>query len=330
MTTAVQAVVRQPLPARMEHTRDEGRTSYQVLGGRSMARTQAPPSHASDRASIWLAGQRDLWDSMTYSDDREPSIAITALSRALAIAQDRFRTNVQMSVKGPTGDIVTEVDLLCEAEIVKVLKTAFPEHTILVEETQDYLTGSPWRWVVDPLDGTNNYAYGLPLWGLSIALCYEGDPVLACVADGASGSIITAIKGAGVSIDGTQLNPLKNPAPHPAAAFWIGYGINRQSATNQALLNALAKLTRRTFENWAPTVDVGLYLRGGVDLIAASNCSGTELPAALLVLREAGARLVNLRGADISLSAVPDFFLAGRPQLVDRILKELDDCRAGR
>lgn len=295
-----------------------------------MARIQAPPPQAPALTSTWLAGHQDFWDTMTGSADRETSVAVSAISRALAIAQARFRTSVQMSVKGSTGDIVTEVDLLCEAEIIRELLAAFPDHTILVEETQDHLTDSPWCWIVDPLDGTNNYAYGLPLWGLSVALCHESDPVLACIADGASGSLITAIKDSGVSIDGTKLNKIRNPAAHPAAAFWIGYGIDREDVTNRALLSTLTRLTRRTFENWAPTVDVGLYLRGGVDLIAASHCSGTELPAALLVLREAGASIVSLQGTDVSLAAIPDFFLAGRPQLVDRVLKEFNDSLPGR
>jgi myo-inositol-1(or 4)-monophosphatase len=249
--------------------------------------------------------------------------ATIAAQDALRIAQHYFRTSFQMAIKGTNGDLVTEVDLRCEKSIVARLRSQYPEHTIRVEELQDHVTDSPWSWVIDPLDGTNNYAFGLPTWGLSIALCHHGTPVLAAISDGPSGSLITARSGAGVMIDDSPYTPVTALQNKPSAALWLGYDVDRTAPATQQLLGTLARRMRRTFENWAPTVDVGLYLRGGIDLVVASNCSGTELPAVMLTLREAGATIVDSDGKPARLDALPELFFAGRAAAVRRLLADI-------
>jgi myo-inositol-1(or 4)-monophosphatase len=251
------------------------------------------------------------------------SVATDALREALSIAQARFRTLLHKSVKDPTGDIVTDVDLLCEGRITEVIRKAYPSHAIVLEETKGFPLNSPWTWVVDPLDGTNNYAYGLPLWGISIVLCFRQVPVLACIAEGSNGTLITGESGRGIEVDGSLWESVPNATQHMSAALWTGYRTDRESADTQKLLSVLGHVTRRIFENWAPTVDVGLYLRGGIDVIVGKECSGTELSATLLILREAGARILDIDGSDVSLDRIPELFVAGRDSAVHGVLAEL-------
>lgn len=254
---------------------------------------------------------------------RELSVGIEALTCALSIAQARFGTSLQTAPKGLTGDIVTDVDLLCETKIIDMIRAAFPEHSFIVEETQSFRTTGPWTWIIDPLDGTNNYAYGLPLWGIAITLCYQRRPVLACIAEGFSGSIIKAVADDGLWVNDKPWVPGFDIAKHTSAALWVGYDTDREADDFQYLFAALSKSTRRVFENWAPTIDVGLFLRGGIDAVVGKSCSGTELPAALLVLREAGACILDIHGADVSLDNVPNLFIAGRPAVAYRLLRDL-------
>jgi myo-inositol-1(or 4)-monophosphatase len=253
----------------------------------------------------------------------ELSVARDALTQALAIAQSRFRTLLKTSVKDFTGDIVTDVDLLCEEIIVSTIRKSFPDHTIIREEGQDLYTKGPWAWIIDPLDGTNNYAYGHPLWGMSITLCCDKMPVLACIAEGATGTITTALREGGVSVDGSLWQRTSTTGDHISAALWIGYKTDRNAKDTGRLIDILSTSTRRTFESWAPVVDVGLFLRGGIDVVVGKECSGTELPAALLVLREAGASILGINGEDVTLDRVPDLFIVGHDPIARWMAEKL-------
>jgi myo-inositol-1(or 4)-monophosphatase len=85
-------------------------------------------------------------------------------------------TQVQAAVKSD-GSLVTQADRWADAEIRQAIATAFPDHGLLTEETQLVFPGTEWCWVVDPLDGTNNFARGIPIWGISLGLLYRGTPV---------------------------------------------------------------------------------------------------------------------------------------------------------
>ena len=260
---------------------------------------------------------------MNSSFSKELLVAKEALSEALTIAQSRFRTLLRLSVKDSTGDIVTDVDLLCEEVITRAIRNAFPDHSIILEEAQDFNGSDNWTWIVDPLDGTNNYAYGLPLWGMSIALCYRQTPIFACMAEGSMGTITTAIRGAGVSLDGKRWEPITSSSGHTSAAFWTGYKTDRNTDDTRRLLNVLSQNTRRVFENWAPVVDTGLFLRGGIDVVVGKECYGTELPAVLLVLREAGASVLDINGLNVALDRIPDLFIVGRGHVARRLAAKL-------
>jgi myo-inositol-1(or 4)-monophosphatase len=260
---------------------------------------------------------------MTAELKKELAVANEAVEKALVIARSRFLTTLATAVKDASGDLVSDVDLLCEAEISRIISQAFPRHGVIREETAEIRSSSPWQWIVDPLDGTNNYVYGLPLWGIAVTLCHYGSPVLAAIADGYSGQIMSAADGAGVLIDGQHWSPPRTDTRFMSSAFWIGYGCDRTSSPADVILQVLYGRSRRVFENWAPTVDVGLYMRGGVDVIVGQNCSGTELPAALLTLREAGASIVDIQGDTIDLSHIPTTFAAGRQWAVNDICSRL-------
>jgi myo-inositol-1(or 4)-monophosphatase len=75
------------------------------------------------------------------------------------------------------GSLVTQSDRWADAEIKKTITAAFPDHAVLSEEDFHLFTDTPWTWVIDPIDGTTNFTRGIPLWGVSIGLLYQGQPV---------------------------------------------------------------------------------------------------------------------------------------------------------
>lgn len=87
----------------------------------------------------------------------------------------------QIRTKTASGDLVTEADLASEAAVIKVLSSAFPEHAILAEESGLHAHSSDYLWVIDPLDGTLNYAHCMPFFCVSIALFVKGTPEIGVV-----------------------------------------------------------------------------------------------------------------------------------------------------
>ncbi len=79
------------------------------------------------------------------------------------------------------GSLVTESDRWADAEIRSSIAAAFPDHAILSEEAEHGFTPARWTWIIDPLDGTTNFTRGIPLWGISIGLLYDGEPVFGYV-----------------------------------------------------------------------------------------------------------------------------------------------------
>ena len=79
------------------------------------------------------------------------------------------------------GSLVTESDRWADNEIRSSIAKAFPDHAILSEENEHGFTDARWTWVIDPLDGTTNFTRGIPLWGISIGLLYDGEPVFGYV-----------------------------------------------------------------------------------------------------------------------------------------------------
>lgn len=104
------------------------------------------------------------------------------------------------------GSFVTQADLEVDRLIHQTVGSHYPHHGILTEETSPFYRGDEFTWVVDPLDGTNNFANGLPLWGCSIALLREGRPLLAVLDFPPLGQRVSAVRGQGAVWNGQPLS----------------------------------------------------------------------------------------------------------------------------
>jgi myo-inositol-1(or 4)-monophosphatase len=102
---------------------------------------------------------------------------------------------------GNPVNLVTESDKACEARVISILLDKFPGHSILGEESGALDTGSAWRWIIDPLDGTTNFAHGLPIFSVSIALEVEGEVTLGVVYDPMRDELFHAEKGKGAFLN---------------------------------------------------------------------------------------------------------------------------------
>ena len=122
--------------------------------------------------------------------------AVEAVVRAGEIHLSKFRSGVRIEKKGAI-DLVTEVDLEVERMFRAMVAERFPDHDVLAEEMGGVSTGARCRWVFDPLDGTTNYAHGLPIFCASLALEIDGQPEVAAIYDANRKELFTAERGVG-------------------------------------------------------------------------------------------------------------------------------------
>ncbi len=131
-------------------------------------------------------------------------IGIRAAYRSGRVLHERLGNISRIHKKGSI-DLVTEADMESEKVIIDTIKAVFPDHAILAEET-GYTNGADeCRWIVDPLDGTTNFAHRLGLFATSIGFAYQNEPVVGIVLNPVSGELFTGVKGRGAELNGEKI-----------------------------------------------------------------------------------------------------------------------------
>ncbi len=131
-------------------------------------------------------------------------VAVTAAEKGARILQARYG-NISRIRKKAAQEIVTEADTESEKEIIAVIRRSFPEHEILSEECGLITGSSEYRWIIDPLDGTVNFAHQVPIFCLSIALSFKGAVVLGIILNPLAGELFSAVKGQGAQLNGLPI-----------------------------------------------------------------------------------------------------------------------------
>jgi myo-inositol-1(or 4)-monophosphatase len=136
--------------------------------------------------------------------DQVMRVATRAAYQASEVLRSRWGSLRSIDKKGP-NDIVTDADLASEAEIVACIQAAYPEHTIIAEEGGVRNGSSDYRWLVDPLDGTVNYAHQLPFFAVSIAFAQANEVLVGLVLNPMSGELFSAMAGRGARLNGFEI-----------------------------------------------------------------------------------------------------------------------------
>jgi myo-inositol-1(or 4)-monophosphatase len=132
--------------------------------------------------------------------------AIQLAKDAGGILRDHLGRAIDISRKSTGLDLVTEVDLLSERFIKERISTYYPKHGILAEESGAQASASAYRWIIDPLDGTTNYAHAYPLFAVAIALERAGEVILGVVYDPIRDELFAAEKGSGAMLNGRTIH----------------------------------------------------------------------------------------------------------------------------
>lgn len=229
-------------------------------------------------------------------------VAVAAAQEAGDFLRARVggRADSRFQPKGESGDVVSDLDVEAERLIVQRLRAAYPQIPILAEESGLADGGpaggwgrSPWLWVVDPLDGTNNLAIGLPAYVVGVALCRDGVPVASVVHEPETGRTWTAVAGGGLTGPG----PVSRRTQAQQVVAWTqGYRVQRTDPMLGALRAVLERRARRTLSLWAPLLGWAMLARGDIDAFIGYRPELIDLPGGLLLAREAGLEVVTLDG----------------------------------
>ncbi|MFI6043467.1 inositol monophosphatase family protein [Nocardia sp. NPDC051321] len=234
--------------------------------------------------------------------DRAAGVAAAAAVEAGHAIRAGLLEALTITTKDPTGDVVTDLDFLAEDIILRHIRAAFPRHRILAEESGVLDSADDaWCWVIDPLDGTNNIAIGLPVCTVGIALCHNGTPILGVVHEPIAGRTWTAIRGRGAH---GPSGPLWHPAHRPAASApvlaWLqGYPVARADPTARALRLTLESASRRLIQLWSPLLCWVMLSNGDIDGFVGYRAGLIDLPAGALLAREAGMHITDFHGTTL-------------------------------
>jgi myo-inositol-1(or 4)-monophosphatase len=228
------------------------------------------------------------------------NFAIQVAKDAGALLRDRLGTRIDIGHKGSIN-LVTDVDLASEKLIRETISTYYPRHEILAEEGGLTESKSEYRWIVDPLDGTTNYAHGYPVFCVSIALEYKGEVTLGVVYDPMREELFAAERGAGATLNQRPIHVSKiDDLTQSILSTGFPYDIKTSKLTNLDHWANFAMNAQALRRDGAAALDLCYVACGRYDGFWELNLSPWDTAAGSLIAVEAGGRVSNFAGGAFS------------------------------
>lgn len=210
--------------------------------------------------------------------------------------------HVRVEYKGEV-DVVTEADRRSEALIVERIRDRWPGHDILGEEGTHTKTGSEFRWYVDPLDGTTNFAHGYPVFAVSLGLARGSDLVAGVVYDPTRDEMFAAEKGSGAWLNERRISvsPIKS-----LGESLLATGFPSQKRHKNPNIHFYQRLTLRSHgvrRAGSAALDLANVACGRYDGFWEFNLNPWDTAAGVVLVREAGGVVTDFRGGDFDLAS---------------------------
>jgi myo-inositol-1(or 4)-monophosphatase len=199
-------------------------------------------------------------------------------------------------------DLVTEVDRLSEDKIIRIIKRNFPEHGILTEESKGWETKSEYQWVIDPLDGTTNYAHNFPTFCVSVALEKSGKIVLGAVFNPVLDELFWTIKGKGAFLNKKRIFVSQTKKlSQSLLATGFPYDIRTSKENNLNYFANFAKRAQAVRRAGSAALDLCYLAMGRFDGFWELKLHPWDTAVGALLVEEAGGKVTDFRGKEFNI-----------------------------
>ena len=257
--------------------------------------------------------------SLPVSATGRPAMEVIdqAVRAAGKIIQDGWNADKQITFKG-RADIVTDIDVAAEKAVLEILTGEFPDFGILAEESPPVDGESPYKWVVDPLDGTRNYAHGIPHFCSIIALAKDNEIVAGVIYDPVREEMFSTAVGQGAHMNGEPISVSESTElSRSLLCFDLGY-VDEKAGLALDMVRSLWPGMYSIRMMGTAGLGLAYAASGRVDLFFHHSLSPWDLATGLLLLREAGGDVVDRQGNKAGLFTPS--VICSSPTLIDGFL----------
>lgn len=233
----------------------------------------------------------------------ELKTTLTEATRAAGeIIRSYFHGVFRIDSKDSVNNLVTEVDRHAEDRIISIIKRDFPHHSIISEEVGELMQQSDYQWIIDPIDGTVNFAHGIPICCVSIGLRHEGKMLMGAVYNPMMDEFFFAERGKGAFLNGSPIR-VSGKADFHKACLVTGFPYKWPDTKEHPI---------RVFERMilqglpvrrlgSAAIDLCWVACGRFDGFWEYNLNAWDVAAGYLIVREAGGRISNFDGSDTTV-----------------------------
>ncbi len=256
------------------------------------------------------------------------SVARSAAVKAGILLRENIDGVREISYKGDIN-LVTEMDTRSERTIVEILRSSFPDHGLLAEEETDQRNQSGFLWIIDPLDGTTNYAHGYPCFSVSIALQYEGRVIIGVVYDPMRDELFCAEKGRGAFLNGRKISVSRTDRLiHSLLATGFPYDRKESERNNFNYFHHLLMASQEVRRDGSAALDLCSVAAGRFDGFWELKLKPWDVAAGSLIVLEAGGTISGLAGNAVALDA--EEILASNGRIHEQMVGVLQQAAASR
>lgn len=244
-----------------------------------------------------------------------------------ALLRNYFERRVSFKLKGEF-DLVTEADHASERLVVERLRSHFPSHGIVAEEGGSHTGSSEYRWYVDPLDGTTNFAHGFPIFNVTLAVERAGERIAGVIYDPIQDEMFAAERGGGAYLNNRRIR-VSGTARLEDSLVATGFpSRKRHQNVNIHFYYQLAMATHGVRRGGSAAIDLAYVACGRLDGFWEFGLNPWDMAAGLLMVSEAGGELSDMRGAPFDLRG--PHLLVDNKRIHSEILELFSEIFAGR
>jgi myo-inositol-1(or 4)-monophosphatase len=245
--------------------------------------------------------------------------AVEIAREAGALLANYFERRVAFELKGEF-DLVTEADRSSERLVVEKLRSYFPSHSIVAEEGGGHVGSSDYRWYVDPLDGTTNFAHSFPMFNVTLALERSGEVIAGVILDPLRQEAFTAERGGGAYLNNRRIH-VSNTRRLSESLASTGFPSRKRSHNvNIHFYYQLAMLSHGVRRTGSAALDLAYVACGRLDFFWEFGLKPWDQAAGVLLVEEAGGRISDMNGQSHSITG-SDHVLADNSVLHEEVVR---------